>query len=345
MTKFFWGFVVVTLLPCLQTANAQGPLDPIAAPGATMKSLDQIESRTAITSLPYTISSPGSYYLIANLTGIAATSGIIVATNDVTIDLNGYALIGVPSSTYGIQISYGMKNIWIKNGIIKNWGNTGLSADNSRNCKITDITASENAFVGLTMGYDTIVSRCTAYTNNLTGICVFEGSLVSECTAFGNGIGIDSANGKSTISKCTSAYNTSTGITAGNGTTIADCTLANNGTGIAGPYGCQIMNCTIYNNANGISVFGSCYIYNNDCVGNNGPAISLYHNYNRVDSNHLSANGGGIIDTFGNNIIVRNSAMQNGGSNYVLQVNTSFGGSETNAATFTNFNPWVNFDL
>src|SRR5438094_2967891 len=49
------------------TLFAQGSLTPPGAPAPTMKSLDQIEARTAISSAPFTINQPGSYYLTKNL--------------------------------------------------------------------------------------------------------------------------------------------------------------------------------------------------------------------------------------------------------------------------------------
>lgn len=47
---------------------AQGSLTPPGAPEPTMKTLDQIEARTPISSAPFTIIRPGSYYLTTNLT-------------------------------------------------------------------------------------------------------------------------------------------------------------------------------------------------------------------------------------------------------------------------------------
>ncbi|HZJ13677.1 MAG TPA: hypothetical protein VFD27_01440, partial [Chthoniobacteraceae bacterium] len=79
----------------LSTALAQGPLTPPGAPAPTMKTLDQIEPRTAInsTNTPgdddslFKITQPGSYYLPGNITGVATKHGIEITASDVTLDL------------------------------------------------------------------------------------------------------------------------------------------------------------------------------------------------------------------------------------------------------------------
>ena len=77
-------------------AIAQGPLTPPGAPAPTMKTLDQIEPRIAIQTLPFTINGPGSYYLARNLTG---AEGITIAVSNVTLDLNGYVLSGAAGNS------------------------------------------------------------------------------------------------------------------------------------------------------------------------------------------------------------------------------------------------------
>ena len=88
-----------------------GDLTPPAGPVApTMKTLDEVEPRTAInlTNTPgdadsvYRITASGSYYLTGNITDQADKSGIEIATSGVSIDLNGFALIGVPGSGAGM---------------------------------------------------------------------------------------------------------------------------------------------------------------------------------------------------------------------------------------------------
>jgi hypothetical protein len=74
------------------TVFAQGSLTPPGAPAPILRTLTQVEPRTAITNIPYTISQPGSYYLATNL--VSASSGVTIATNGVTLDLMGFALAG-----------------------------------------------------------------------------------------------------------------------------------------------------------------------------------------------------------------------------------------------------------
>src|SRR6187455_75010 len=78
----------------LPQAFAQGPLAPPAGPPApSMKTLDQVEARTPISSVPFTISASGSYYFTKNLQ-FQNTSGnaIAISASDVTLDLNGFTL-------------------------------------------------------------------------------------------------------------------------------------------------------------------------------------------------------------------------------------------------------------
>ena len=52
---------------------AQGSLTPPGAPAETMKTLEQVEPRTPVSSLPFTITQSGSYYLTTTLALAAAS--------------------------------------------------------------------------------------------------------------------------------------------------------------------------------------------------------------------------------------------------------------------------------
>src|SRR6266436_4671626 len=67
---------------------AQGSLTPPGAPAPTMKTLQQIEPRTPISSVPVSILNSGSYYLTDNLE-VSYGDAIFISANNVTVDLNG----------------------------------------------------------------------------------------------------------------------------------------------------------------------------------------------------------------------------------------------------------------
>lgn len=93
-------------------AAPAGDLNPPAGPVApTMKTLVEVEPRTAVNSANtpgdadsvYKITTPGSYYLTDSITGVSGKHGIKIETDDVTLDLMGFALIGVPGSLDGVM--------------------------------------------------------------------------------------------------------------------------------------------------------------------------------------------------------------------------------------------------
>jgi hypothetical protein len=77
---------------------------------------------TKITSLPYTISTPGFYYLTGNLSYSGIFPGITVNSDDVTLDLMGFSLSGPGSGPGPNAICMpGRKNVEIRNGTVSGW--------------------------------------------------------------------------------------------------------------------------------------------------------------------------------------------------------------------------------
>ena len=139
-----------TLNSQLSTAHAQGALTPPAgAPAPVMKSLDQIEPRIPVNSLPgtnngmFVISAPGNYYLTANIVATAGKHGILINAKHVKLDLNGFALIGTGAAGYhaitllnddGGDGDY----LSVRNGDIRNWDN-GITFFSQRADVIEDL--------------------------------------------------------------------------------------------------------------------------------------------------------------------------------------------------------------
>jgi hypothetical protein len=121
-TKTLIATIIVSSFCILHSAFAQGSLTPPGAPAPTMKTLSQIEARTPISTAPFTITQPGSYYLTTNVTvsGGANTNAIFIAASQVTLDLNGFTISSSSPTAKGAGIMIGSAhtNIAIFNGSI-----------------------------------------------------------------------------------------------------------------------------------------------------------------------------------------------------------------------------------
>ncbi|MCG8409214.1 MAG: right-handed parallel beta-helix repeat-containing protein [Phycisphaerales bacterium] len=183
------------------------PPGPVTPTMRTMQELyDNLQSlqagvanaRTAVQSLPgsgtatHVIDQPGSYFLAGNITGESGKHGIQINAQNVTLDLNGFALVGVPGSLDGIHIPGGSGlNINISNGTIRNWSGDGVDAgtgDSSPQAIFLEgLRAVQNAGDGLATGSEVVVIGCRAALNMGGGIAVEGGSIVRDCVCRDNG--------------------------------------------------------------------------------------------------------------------------------------------------------------
>lgn len=103
---------------------------------------------TPISKVPYVISKPGCYQVIAELTG----GGITFATNDAILNLGGFTLT-IPDGTTGININ-GFNNIIILNGqvttptISNNVNSVAISITNASIIKLDGVSTS-NTLIGV----------------------------------------------------------------------------------------------------------------------------------------------------------------------------------------------------
>ncbi len=330
LVKFATPVLVVAAVGVTLWVNA-GDLNP--PPGA-IQPTNRVQLNEQAITLPFTINESGSYVLTSNLTGVAGQHGIIIEADDVTLDLNGFALIGVPGSLDGVAVPAAHTNLAIRNGTIPDWGDDGVDAANATNSQLENLRASGNSAHGIRVGAGGTVTNCTARLNGSRGISVSSGSTVTNCTARENGADGINANIGSTITNCTAQGNgedgidvfnsctvvnctaegnTSDGIEAGEGCTIINCTAANNTfDGIITSIGCTVSGCTVRDNLDdGISVttgctLRGCTVYNS---GDNGIIVI---NSCTIQGCTVSFSAGDGIQASGDCRIIGNNCDSNG---------------------------------
>lgn len=237
-----------------------------------------INGQDVNNSLPYTISSPGSYIFTSNIVAPSSHTGdgIVIASSDVTLDLNGFGLIGGAGSVNGILVSGSRSNIVIRNGLIRTWNGVGIEAFTLGGARFEDLRLANNTVAGLRLNEGSTITGCSASKNGI-------GMVVDGCTVIG----------------CAFARNTEIGIAASGGSVITDCVASENGDGFGADGGTLINGCAAQLN------LGHGFIL--DAENQPGKASQI------TNSTAVSNTGDGIHLTR-DGIVMNCTARQNGGN-------------------------------
>jgi hypothetical protein len=152
--------------------------------------------------LPITLANTGSYRLTSNINisgynNAENLTAIEVSGNNVSIDLNGFAIIGPTTCTgqpvsscsptgigLGINITgAGGRGLSVSNGHIRGMGGHGIYC--ALECRISNVTAVNNGDSGIVAGQQAIITGCSASRNRLNGFNLT--GLVFNSVAEGNG--------------------------------------------------------------------------------------------------------------------------------------------------------------
>lgn len=149
---------------------------------------------------PIQITEPGSYILTSNLSVNVNTTAILIQTDDVTLDLNGFTISGpvscsgFPATCTRSGIGTGIDgqsqgNITIRNGTVRGMGNRGIILDSGR---VVDVIVKENSATGLSLsGSAGQATRVRAVQNGSHGIAIAFGHANASYAIGNQGQGIN----------------------------------------------------------------------------------------------------------------------------------------------------------
>lgn len=240
---------------------------------------------------PVTITEPGSYRLIGNLSVPDATTGaILIEADDVTLDLEGFAIQGPvdctgepvtdcsPSGEFtshsGVRV-FGGDNATIRNGTIRGMGFNGLHC-NATECTVIDIRAISNAQTGISVSNDGVIRDSIANSNGNIGIVGGTGLIADNLSRANGGYGFSitaiDPNG-AVVRGNTSVGNGGNGIACNHCTLVGNVMIENQAFGAnfldQVAYGQNIIrnndSGTIANAANGVEIDGNLCGSNSTC--------------------------------------------------------------------------------
>ena len=138
--------------------------------------------------MPLTITEPGSYILVSNLSiNDADITAIFITTNNVTIDLNGFTIKGPGKGSGGMGFAINTdvnNNIVIQNGSVKDFGYVGVHLPGNNNT-VENVRVSHCAGQGIFAGRCSVIQNCqVAFC--MSGVNTDDGSMVINNTLYSN---------------------------------------------------------------------------------------------------------------------------------------------------------------
>lgn len=336
------GRLVALLVAC--SCVMAGPLDP--PPGTVfmpVRTLQEAEPRTPINpsaspeAPAIEISTPGSYFLTGNVIGTPGNYEIVITANNVTLDLRGFGVVGVPGSLVGINVPTAQRvNIRIFGGTVRGWGGNGIDVRNCLNSVIEDVQASGNGGNGIVVGAGN-VRRVQSRGNGLSGIrvsgtCTIRDSFVSGNAAHGidgTSLGAPSILVDKCIAELNNQYgmtlgdysmvvdsiadrNKSHGILVGQYATVSRCAVRSSlGRGIIAGSNGTILDCAATGNgSHGVETGHGAHIARCTATGNGGHGLSTFDSCT-ISGNLCNDNAGGGIYNTGESAMEANTCVGN----------------------------------
>ena len=304
-----------------------GPLDPPVGPVApTYRTLDEVEPRINVNALPgdlvgeHVITEDGSYYLTGNINVPADRTGIrILNGSDVTIDLNGFAIIGSDTGDTPVGIT-GSGQVTVRNGqmIFLRGGAVSLGSQSLLKDLCIELSGlSSGGPAAVELGRGSILRDSTFRQNGL--ILLADSSSMSGCVVRDSFPAVSGGDDVSVTDCIFDGLNQSTALPAlvelGNNARVESTTFADeNSTALVCLNDALVVNCsathnrTVSNGASGF-VFGAratvrgctLHFYPADCVSVGNASV--------IESNNITSAGDAGIDARASAVIRHNSVL------------------------------------
>jgi parallel beta-helix repeat protein len=309
-----------------------GPMNPPGPPGETTIPLNDIRGSTPLypEDMPYNLNHSGSYYLTGDWhLDAPGTDAITISADNVTLDLNGFALIGPGKgvgSDDGVYVECGTEivpelcyNISIYNGTVRDWGGSGVNAFFSASSEFANLRLSNNGDAGLVAEWGTVTDS-VASGNDGFGFRVAYSTVLGSYASSNGGDGF--IGSWLVLTDCFSYGNLGDGIAVGE-STVSNCETGTN-------------------EGNGIRVTSDSLVAGNVAENNTGAGIHVTGANNRIEGNNATNNDIGIDVDAGGNLIIKNSASGNT-SGYHFAANNTYGKIISGPGEIA-ADPWANFD-
>ncbi len=257
---------LISLVAMLAIPATAGDLAP---PAGAIQPTDRVTINPQSITLPYTISEPGSYVLTGNIVAPPAYTGagIVITSDDVTLDLNGFTLHGVPMAGDAIKADAAgfLHRVSIKNGNVSGGWAFGVNLTQAQECSLSDLRVDGCSSVGVFVGRYSTIDHCTSSNNSFQGFSAALGAVITGCIAHNNGASGITCELNSVVKDCVVFFNAEDGIQTLRYCVVENCSAQlNTGDGIDAKNS-LVRGCTSGEN-NGLAINdngGSCTLIEN----------------------------------------------------------------------------------